>query len=106
LKSKEKVNFISFDELRTISEQCDLLVVYDQSFSHDSPPKKKTGIERKIDTIQKRDTMQGKNGPYYCFYLNLGSLAFAFISKNKDLLQQAKALLIKRKVALPERIVE
>ncbi|MFN3562191.1 MAG: hypothetical protein ACK4XM_09835 [Chloroherpetonaceae bacterium] len=99
LSAKEKVNYISFDELRTISEQCDLLVVYDESFSNATATEKVREVQRKIARIEQTGI--------HCFYLNMNKqLCFAFISKNKDLLQQAKALLIERNVALPERIVE
>ncbi|MFN3345976.1 MAG: hypothetical protein ACK412_10045, partial [Chloroherpetonaceae bacterium] len=99
LSAKEKVNYISFDELRTISEQCDLLVVYDESFSNATATEKVREVQRKIARIEQTGI--------HCFYLNMNKqLCFAFISKNNDLLQQAKALLIERNVALPERIVE
>ncbi len=60
---------------------------------------KRNEIRNKIAIIQKN------NGPH-CFYLNLnGNLGFAFISKDKNLLKEARELLIKRNVALLSRLI-
>ncbi len=99
LSAKEKVNYISFDELRTISEQCDLLVVYDESFSNATATEKVREVQRKIARIEQTGI--------HCFYLNMNKqLCFAFISKNDNLLQEARDLLVRERVLRPARIVE
>ncbi len=61
---------------------------------------KRNEIRNKIAIIQQNNGLR-------CFYLNLNeNLGFAFISKNKNLLEEARDLLVRERVLLPARIVE
>ncbi len=96
-ESSEK--HISFDQLTTISGQCHLLVVYDQSFdrNEETAGTKRNQIQGKLSALSGRGL--------HAFYLNLnGSLTFAFISRKKEVLDRARCLLTYQ-VALPSRLI-
>ncbi len=86
---------LHFDEVEEVAKMCELLVIYDQSF--DSRKENRImEIESKLKLIKDRNL--------HGFYLNTQT-CFAFISRDNELLQRAKRLLIEQKVVMPSRLV-
>ncbi len=95
--------YVSYEEIANVARDNNILVVYDESFTRAKHTEKVREVQQKIAEIEK--TGIEKTG-IHCFYLNLNKqLCFAFISKDKNLLEKAKELLIKRNVALLSRLI-
>ncbi len=94
IKDSQGWSYVNFHQLEELSKKFGLVVVYDQSMSR--------GSER-IDANNKTRTFSESN--LHCFYL-IAQACFAFISQNKDLLEEAKTCLLREQVIYPERLVE
>ncbi|MFQ3597042.1 MAG: hypothetical protein SNJ55_02210 [Chloroherpetonaceae bacterium] len=86
-------NYIHYDEIEMVARNNNFLVIYDQSFDRRKDRKKE--IESKLKSLKDKNL--------HAFYLN-AQTSFAFISKNEELLNRAKCLLINQ-VALSCRLI-
>ncbi len=85
---------VHFEEIEEVANMCELIVIHDQSFDG-RKEFRVVEIESKLELIRSKNL--------HGFYLN--THCFAFISRDSELIQRVKALLIEQKVALPSKLV-
>ncbi len=98
IEREDKETCIHYDEVRLVLNKCELLVIYDHSVTRDNS-NRAGDIREKMNELR---TIEGRD--IHCFYLD-AQACFAFISRNKDLLEEAMICLLREQVIHPERLV-
>ncbi len=96
IRDRNEDKYVRYDEIKSVSSSYNLIVVYDQSFSHN---------EEKINAIREKIEEFGKRQLFAC-YINLSrQLAVAIISQSKRQLDRAKQVLVDKEVVFSPRLI-